>query len=90
MKGYGEMINISSGKKYENKEVLKICEKITKIKSKAKVLKSYSQSNHNKYYNYQQKALNSKKMNDLKFKSKTDIKSGIVKYWNEIHNSSLI
>ena len=32
----GEIINISSGKKYENKEVLKICEKITKIKSKAK------------------------------------------------------
>jgi len=87
IKGYGEIINISSGKTYENKQVLKICEKITKIKSKAKVLKSYSQSNHNKYYNYQQKALNTKKMNNLNFKSKTNIKSGILKYWNEIHKN---
>ena len=81
---YGEIINLGSGKVYKNSRVLRICEKITKLKSNAKIIKKYSQSDHNKYYNYKHKALNIKKKQQLDFKTSTNIYNGIKKYWKKL------
>ena len=85
IKSYGEILNLGSGKVYKNSEILKICEKITKLKSKVRFIKKFSESNHNKYYNYDQKPPRIRFKKYLNFKNITNIEEGIKNYWVKIN-----
>ncbi len=88
IKCYGEVLNLGSGKVYKNSEILKICEKITKLKSHVRFIKKFNKSNHNKYYNYEQKPLKIKFKKYLNFYNTTNIQQGIKKYWLKINEDS--
>ncbi len=75
----GEIINIGSGKQYSNYEVLKICEKVVKKKSCAKLNKGFQR----KYDNHKWLA-NTSKMKKFRINVKTNLEDGIKKYWKYI------
>ncbi len=79
IKSYGEILNVGSGKQFSNYDVLKICEKIIKKKSEAKILKKFLKKYDNKYW-----LTSTKKINSYKFNQKTTLEKGIKKYWNLI------
>ena len=81
---FGEIINLGSGTQYSNIQVLKICERVTRIKSDAKIFKHFSKSSHNKKYNYKFKTCDLRKMKKYKFRINTDLQTGIEKYWLNI------
>ena len=84
---FGEIINLGSGTQYSNIQVLKICERVTRIKSDAKIFKHFSKSSHNKKYNYKFKTCDLRKMKKYKFRINTDLQTGIEKYWLNIKKS---
>lgn len=80
-KNFGEIINISSGKQYSNREILKICEQISKIKAKPIFKKGFKKSFHNRIWKG-----NPKKRLGLGYKFSTNINSGIKKYYQDFLN----
>lgn len=88
IKKFGEILNLGSGKVYKNSEILKICEKITKLKSNVKFIKKFSKSDHNKYYNYKHKHLKIKYKEYLNYKKPINIHKGIRMYWVMLNSDS--
>lgn len=80
-KNFGEIINISSGKQYSNREILKICEQISKIKAKPIFRKGFKKTFHNKIWRG-----SSKKRLGLGYKFSTNINAGIKKYYQDFLN----
>lgn len=78
-KFYGEIINISSGRQYSNKQILKFCEKIINQKAEPTLIKKFQKIFHNKIW-----IGDSKKRLNLKFKLPTKVEDGIQKYYQEI------
>ena len=77
-KNFGEIINISSGKQYSNKEILKICEKISKKKAKPIFKKGFKKVFHNNIW-----LGCSRKRLSLGYKFSNNIFDGIKKYYDE-------
>ena len=79
IKNYGEILNVGSGKQFSNVDILKICEKVVRKKSKAKIVKKFQRKYDNKYW-----YTNTTKINSYKFNQKITLEKGIKKYWNLI------
>lgn len=76
------ILNVGSGSQYKNSQVLKLCEKITGIKAKAKIIKKFKKNFHNNFW-----TSNTKKREKLNYLLKTNLSNGIKIYWDEFKNN---
>ena len=77
------ILNIGSGRQYSNFHVLKLCEKVSGIKAKAKFIKKFKKKFHNNVW-----ISSTKKRVKLNYLFKTNLPNGLKIYWNEFMNNN--
>jgi len=77
------ILNVGSGRQYKNSHVLKLCEKISRIKAKAKIIKEFKKKFHNNIW-----VSNTTMRKKLNYSLDKNLSHGIKIYWNEFKNNN--